>query len=525
MSRQWVKFREFALEYGPIYHLKAGPIDIVVLNSPEATEDLLVRRGRIFSDRMRVHVAFDIMSASSRMVFMDGSSPEYKLCRKALSTELGSQAGKVNQRVQELESTVMLYDLLQHGNQTAELMKGEVCARESIHDAQFLEKHWFPLIRRSSTSVVMQMMYGERAHKIKDNKTLHEIYGVAENLSVVMSPGTFMADIFTFLQRLPDILSPWRLKAQKMHEREINLYGGFLTKIRDDLKSGVNRPDCFVGKYIQDRESSASTAGTTGLGLTSCGGWLRDTLLAYTAGTILEAGSDTTGGALTSFVMFMLWYPAVFKKAREQIDNVVGVDRLPTFEDEKKLPYIVALVKEVLRCRPPGPLGMPHRSTEDTIYNGYMIPKGSLVFGNVWALNLDPSRFKNPMVFNPDRWLENPLIPLGGDGSSQKRDHYAFGWGRRFCMGSHIAEATLFIVFARIIWGLNIQGPTDSSTGATQLLDPWDEDNFSTGVSTTAFPFNVTFEARSPSHKEVIVQSFKDAQAHWEVLGLAGDER
>ncbi|KAL0059528.1 hypothetical protein AAF712_013727 [Marasmius tenuissimus] len=264
---------------------------------------------------------------------------------------------------------------------------------------------------------------------------------------------------------------------------------------------------------------------TAGCGLTPCGRWLRDTPLAYSAGTILEAGSDTTSSVIISFVMFMLWYPQVVEKAREEIDRVVGGDRLPTLEDEEKLPYVVAIVKEVLRCRPPIPLGVPHRSTEDTVYNGYFIPKGSVVFGNIWALHLDPSRFENPTEFNPDRWMNDSAVRLDGRSSKTKRDHYTFGWGRRFCMGSHIAEGSLFIAVGRIIWGVNIHGPKDPSTGVTNLLDPWDEDNFLSGLATSALPFNVAFNARSSKHKEVIDNAFRDAQGHWEILGLASDER
>ncbi|KAL0059531.1 hypothetical protein AAF712_013730 [Marasmius tenuissimus] len=524
ISRQWVKFREWALEYGPIYHLKAGPVDIIVLNTPEATEDLLVKRARVFDDRLRMHVSFDIVSAGSRMALLNGGSPEYKLVRKAFATELGPFASRGQRRIQELESIVLLYDLLQHGNQTAELMGGKVCARESVHDPEFLEKHWFSLIRRFSTSLVMEMMYGERVHKIEGNKDLHEIYEVVENVAKIMLPGAFIADTFTFLQKLPDILSPWRLKAQEMHKREIGLYGGFLTKIRTDHESGVNRPECFVGNYLKARESSVPAGKTSGRGLTPCGGWLRDTLLAYSAGTVLEAGSDTTSSTIVSFVMFMLWHPPVLEKAREEIDRVVGETRLPTYEDEDNLPYVAAIIKEVLRCRPPFPVGAPHRSTEDTTYKGYFIPKGSVVIGNVWALNLDSSRFKNPTEFNPDRWMQASPLQLGEDSLSLKRDHYTFGWGRRFCMGSHIAEASLFIVVAQITWGLDIHGTKNSSTGVTQCLDPWDENNFSAGV-VSALPFNATFKARSSSHKEVIERSFKDAQGHWEILGLASDER
>ncbi|KAJ8091917.1 hypothetical protein PM082_024151 [Marasmius tenuissimus] len=311
-----------------------------------------------------------------------------------------------------------------------------------------------------------------------------------------------------------------------MHRREFHVYGSLLNKIRADHESGVNRPDCFVERYLKARDGTIDRDQvTSGRGLTSGGNWLRDILLAYSAGTVLEAGSDSTASTITSFVPFMLWYPQVLDKAREEIDKIVGAHRLPTFEDQENPPYVVAIIKEVLRCRPPVPLGVPHRSTEDTTYSGYFIPKGSVVIGNIWAIHLDPTCFQKPKEFNPDRWMGELPMRWGGSGTGQTRDHYVFGWGRRFCMGSHIAEASIFFVVARILWGLDMRGPRNPRTGAVQLLDPWDEDSYSTGAVTNAVPFNVVFEPRSSQHKEGIENAFQDAQDRWELLGLKKDER
>ena len=77
-------------------------------------------------------------------------------------------------------------------------------------------------------------------------------------------------------------------------------------------------------------------------------------------------------------------FPEVQQKAQEEIDRVVGQDRLPTFKDRKDLPYIEATVKEVLRWHPVGPMAIPHTSTEDDICEGYLIPKGAMLLPNIW---------------------------------------------------------------------------------------------------------------------------------------------
>ena len=87
---------------------------------------------------------------------------------------------------------------------------------------------------------------------------------------------------------------------------------------------------------------------------------------------------------MRAFFLAMAMHPAVQQKAQEELDRVVGGDRLPDFDDRNSLPYVNALLKEVLRWHIVLPLGVPHRATADDEYNGYFIPKGTIVFSNIW---------------------------------------------------------------------------------------------------------------------------------------------
>ena len=87
---------------------------------------------------------------------------------------------------------------------------------------------------------------------------------------------------------------------------------------------------------------------------------------------------------MQTFFLAMALYPEVQRRAQAELAAVVGPHRLPEFEDQKKLPYINAIVKECLRWQNVFTLGLPHRVMEDDEYNGYRIPKGSIVLGNIW---------------------------------------------------------------------------------------------------------------------------------------------
>ncbi|KZP29025.1 cytochrome P450 [Athelia psychrophila] len=252
---------------------------------------------------------------------------------------------------------------------------------------------------------------------------------------------------------------------------------------------------------------------------------MRDEYLAYAAGELLEAGTDTTSVTMQTLILQLLGHPDVLRKAREEVDREVGPHRMPTFDDEPKLPYVVACIKESLRVRPSLPLGLPHTPDVDDTWNGYHIPRGAVVIGNVWAIHMDEARYPEPTKFNPDRFMtEGQPMRWGSGPDSKDRDHYAFGWGRRFCPGSAVAEASMFIALARIIWGLDLKPPIDPTTGKVLIPDMTDETMFNDGFAVGPRACSVGFRARSDGHEALIRGAFEDAQAGFEVMGLARDE-
>jgi cytochrome P450 len=127
------------------------------------------------------------------------------------------------------------------------------------------------------------------------------------------------------------------------------------------------------------------------------------------------------------FFVAMIHNPKAMRKAQEELDRVVGKGELPDFSHKDDLPYIDALIKEVIRWSPPLPLSVPKRVTQDDVYRGYFIPEGAIVVENVWGLLRDPNVYPDPEAFNPDRFLKdgkiNPLVFNPED--------RAFGAGRR----------------------------------------------------------------------------------------------
>ena len=89
------------------------------------------------------------------------------------------------------------------------------------------------------------------------------------------------------------------------------------------------------------------------------------------------------------FFIVLAQHPELQARAQSEVDGVVGRERLPTFEDRERLPYLAALTKEVIRCHPVVPMGLPHATSEDDVHDGYFVPKGSIVLANIWYVVRD----------------------------------------------------------------------------------------------------------------------------------------
>ena len=182
------------------------------------------------------------------------------------------------------------------------------------------------------------------------------------------------------------------------------------------------------------------------------------------------AGAETTSAVMAWWMLAMVTYPDVQKRAQDELDSVVGRTRVPNFADLPYLPYIRAMVKEALRWRPVDPLGLPHLSTKDDWYNGMFIPKGSMMIANVWNLNRDPEIYgPDAAHFNPARFLDANGEVTSCAPETREEGHVTYGFGRRVCVGKHVANNSLFIDFAMMLWACRIELGKDESGTVTQI--------------------------------------------------------
>lgn len=207
----------------------------------------------------------------------------------------------------------------------------------------------------------------------------------------------------------------------------------------------------------------------------------------------------------------MLLYPAVQKRAQQELDSVCGTERLPTLEDWDNLPYIRACIKESLRWMPTALFALPHAVTQDDEYMGHRIPEGSTVLLNVWAINTDPLRYSDPRAFDPSRFQGDDRTSAEAimDSDPAKRDQWGFGAGRRICPGMHVADRSLFLGISKLLWAFGFERARDDQ-GEEIIPDP---DDLTQGLVVFPKPFPLRITPRSERHAQVARGEWESCQA------------
>ncbi|KAH9983998.1 cytochrome P450 [Russula vinacea] len=289
--------------------------------------------------------------------------------------------------------------------------------------------------------------------------------------------GVYLVHFFPWLRHLPSSLAKWKRDAESWYKQDTALFESLLRMVEVNVAKGDDYQS-VTATLIREVEKNK----------------LSQIERAWIGGTMYVGGADTTSAMMGWWMLAMLAYPETQARAHAELDAIVGRARLPTFADYPHLPYIRAMVKEALRWRPVAPLGVPHQSTEDDWYEGMFIPKGTFCLTNVWHMNRDPEIFgKNTEHFDPARYLDASGDLASGVSDIKEQGHFSYGFGRRNCVGRHMADDSLFINIAVMLWATKIERKKDGSGRFLPLdLDGWVD----VGVVVRPVPFEFEITPR-----------------------------
>ncbi|KDR69262.1 hypothetical protein GALMADRAFT_256096 [Galerina marginata CBS 339.88] len=465
----WKAFTFLQKKYGPVSSLYQGQTLLVVLGTIKAATDLLDKRGSIYSSRPRNIMASELMSGGMRGLSMPYGQ-RWRNWRSLMHAGMGIEASQGYKSLQSLESTILMHDLL--------------------HEMDV--KKYAGHLRRFAISVVYSVAYGRRVHTLDDPVVVAN-FQTDERFITYSTPGKYIVESWPVLLKLPGFLQWFAYEPRRQRAADTQLYLSLLRSVQAQMAVGPDAaPPSTARRALEKHGGAEGTLNDFGL----------DELeTAYALSAPFSAGVGTTLATLDVFFLAMLHNPHAMRRAQAEIDALLGVGagsqhRLPDFEDAEGLPYVRALIKETMRWRPIAPLGVPHSIIADDTYEGMLIPKGSTVFANIYAMSKDEGMFPSPDEFKPERYLN-----LDDSSSTDSSPHpsFFFGFGRRICPGMHVAQNSLFIVITRILWAFNV-APIKDASGNPILPSP---DDFIGGLVVRPSPFNFVLEPRTDRRDDV----------------------
>jgi cytochrome P450 len=411
----WLAYTESSKKYGHIVFYRNLGKAFIVLNSVKAIKDLLEKRGGVYSDRP-VLTIIDMMEWHWQLPL--ARFGEYWLqARNLLDRGLRPGAVTTYRPMQQARARVLLTRLLATPNQLkahVELFQGEL---------------------------ILDMTYGYEVKGRQDRK-LDVSRQLSEFGNKIPTSAMLLLNAFPFMRYIPAWVPYISFKPLTHIGRTLGkeVLHEPMRFVKESIIGGTARPSLAL-EHLQEIEKLSGPERSEA-----------EKTLAGALGSIYVAGADTTVSSMMTFLIACLVHPEAQKKARDEIDANVGRERLPTFEDRPRLPFVDAMCKEVLRWRPVLPLDVFRVASEDGFYDGFFIPKGALVIGNTWAIFRDPAIYPEPDVFKPERFI-NPDGSLRDDPLLSS----AFGYGKRICPGRHFVDTTLFIYAASLLSVFHIE--------------------------------------------------------------------
>lgn len=421
-------------EYGPVISLRQGSRVTIIVGRMDAATEILEKNGASTADRPHSIAARELLSKGLRMV-LEHNNERFRRLRKAMSTHLQPKSISKFRPMQMQDARRFVLDILDNPKD---------------HQTHAL---------RYGASVILRVTYGKSTSTSNDDLEVIGVHKALGRFQQVMRPGAYLVD------RVPIFkYAPWYgREIEQWHRYEIQLFREQLARVQREMTTTDCGPS--FARTLLEHESSNMP---------------RDEM-AYLTGSMYGAGSETSAVGLMSMILAAACHPDAQLRVQNEIDAVVGRDQAPRWSDADSLPQLQAFILETARWRPVIPNGFGHRASKDIIWRGYLIPAGAVIYGCLWAISRDPDVFPDPDKFDPQRWLDH---------NGQIRNDlkfYPYGHGRRVCPGMYLANDSLFMTMASLLWSFRIVERPDA---------PIDADAYTDTLISRPYPFKVDFVPR-----------------------------
>ncbi|XP_069602745.1 cytochrome P450 2B11-like [Ranitomeya imitator] len=412
-----LSLQQFQRKYGPIFTIYLGSRPTVVFCGYDAVKEALIDNKDVFSGRGKMPVPEYVLKGYG---IVGSNGDRWKQMRRFAITTLrnfGMGKRSIEERIQEEAQ------FLVEGFSKTE---GEL-----FHPTFFFSC--------AISNIICSVLFGKR-FSYKDERFLSLLKNIT---GAVRFMNSVFGLLFFYLHGLMrHIPGPHQKGIQHLFD---------LKKFIHEVEESVNTLnidstrhfiDCFLVKMQQEKQKTTSE-------------FHKENLVGSSM-NLFFAGTETTSTTLRYGFLALLKYPEIQAKIQDEIDHVI-VDRQPSAEDRTNMPYTEAVICEIQRFSDTVPMGVPHCTTEDTLFRNYTIPKSTNVFTLLTTVLKDPGQFPQPELFSPDQFLDDK-------GAVKKQAAFMpFSAGVRICPGEGLARMELFLFLTTLLqkFTLTTVVPTD----------------------------------------------------------------
>ncbi|XP_065876006.1 cytochrome P450 71AU50-like [Euphorbia lathyris] len=409
---------QLSKKYGPIIHIRIGQVSAIVVSSPQFAESFLKTHDIVFANRP-VHVSSKYMTYDQKNITLSPYGSYWHNVRKMCTTQLLSKEKIDSFRSMRKQELNLLVDYIKEASSQGTVIN--LTAK----------------IASLSADMSCRMVFGKKyKEKEFDERGFRAV--MREFLRLLSAPN--LGDYFP-------LIAPFDLQGLRKKIEDVSkVFDRFLEKVIDEhiQFKDENRTKDLVDIMLElmGTKESEYLKG-------------RDNVKALMLDMLLGS-MDTTSTSIDWMLSEIMRHPRVMNKLQMELQDKVGMNRTVEESDLANLEYLDMVIKESLRLHPVAPLLVPHKATQDTIVEGFLIPKDSQIFINAWGIGRDPSVWSDAEKFWPERFIGTNI-----DVHGRNFELIPFGSGRRGCAGVQLAMTVTPLVVAQLLHCFNWKLPND----------------------------------------------------------------
>ncbi|XP_073442588.1 cytochrome P450 2C5-like isoform X1 [Dendrobates tinctorius] len=424
-ERPYLTMHELSKKYGPVYTLQFGVEKVVVICGYEAIKDALVNHGEEFSGRPKVALLDELFKGHG---ILFASNDNWRAMRRfTLSTlrDFGMGKETIENKISE-ESDFLVQKFRSY--------KGEPFDNIMILNA-------------AVSNIIVTILLSKR-YDYEDPTLLKLVKMNNENVQLAGTPMAMLYNTYPSVMR-------WFTSISETVARNANVVHTFIretfTNHREqlDVNDQRNLIDSFLVKQREEKPNPKL--------------YFTNENLSHLVADLFDAGMETSSTTLRWGLLLMMKYPEIQKKVQSEIDKVIGSNE-PQVIHRREMPYTEAVIHEIQRFGNIVPTNVPHATTQDVNFRGFLLPKGIQVIPLLTSVLYDKDHFVKADEFYPEHFLDSSGNFL------RKEAFMPFSAGKRSCAGENLAKMELFMFFTRLLQVFTFKAPPGAALDLTPAV-------------------------------------------------------